>query len=164
MSSPDPRRKLFIVRNIIVGIIVVVAGLLVVGSCASGSTSTSARRYISDHYQRMASLDESNTTAFVADGSPDIVAGQISGAERPTDSRAGALDQGNVAGTRFLQYPDYLVALFPYAAGKSKVMLSKDYTSGYHHYHSYVGGYWVPTPHYSGTGSSNRGGGSGSGK
>lgn len=164
MSNPDPRRTLFIVRNVIVGIIVVVAGLLMVGSCASGSSATSAPGYISDHFQRTASLDESDTTAYIADGSPDTVAAQISGAERPTDTRAGALGYGNAAGTRFLQYPDYLVALFPYAAGKSKVMLSTDYSSGYHHYHNYVGGYWVPTPHYSGTGSSNRGGGGGAGK
>ncbi|MFW0789283.1 DUF4247 domain-containing protein [Gordonia sp. CPCC 205333] len=162
MTTPDPRRKLFIVRNIIVGVIVVIAGLLMIGSCGSGSTS--ARNYISGNYQRDASLDESNQTAYIADGTPDSVASAISNAERPTDSRAGATTTGNLAGTRFLQYPDYLVALFPYAAGKSKVMLSKDYTSGYHHYHNYVGGYWVPTPHYSGTGSGNRGGGSGSGK
>ncbi|GAB17560.1 hypothetical protein GOEFS_035_00920 [Gordonia effusa NBRC 100432] len=162
MTTPDPRRKLFIVRNIIVGVIVLIAGLLVIGSCGSGSTS--ARNYISGHYQRDASLDEANQTAYIADGTPDSVASAISNAERPTDNRSGATTAGNISGTRFLQYPDYLVALFPYAAGKSKVMLSKDYTSGYHHYHNYVGGYWVPTPHYSGSGSGNRGGGSGSGK
>lgn len=163
MSTPDPRRKLFIVRNIIVGVIVVVAGLAVFASCGSGVTS-SARNYISGHYQRTGSLDELNQTAYVADGTPDQVAAQITTAERPNDSRAGATGLGNVEGTRFLQYPDYLVALFPYGAAKSKVMVSKDYTSGYHHYHNYVGGYWVPTPHYSGSGSGNRGGGSGSGK
>ena len=43
-------------------------------------------------------------------------------------------------------------------------MVSRDYRSGYNHYHSYVGGFWVPTPDYSGSGSSNRGGGSGTGK
>ncbi len=164
--QPDPRKRLFLVRNILVGLIALLAGFLMLGSCVSSSktSGTDARGFITSHYQRNASLDETDHTAYVASGSPDQVAKEISDAQRPNDSRSGAASVGNVEGTRFLQYPDYLVALFPYAAGKSRVMLSRDYRSGYNHYHNYVGGFWVPIPHYSGSGSSYRGGGSGSGK
>ena len=35
-------------------------------------------------------------------------------------SVAGRVGAGNIAGTQFLQYPDYLVGLFPLAAGATQ--------------------------------------------
>nr|WP_245555785.1 DUF4247 domain-containing protein [Gordonia soli] len=152
----------------IIGVIAAVAVLALVGTCSvkafGGGNGTSVRNYISSNYQRDTGLDEGDVDAYVADGSPASVASTLAGVESPTDRRNGDSRQaGNVAGTQFLQYPDYLVALFPYAANKTRVMLSRDYRSGYNHYHSYVGGFWVPTPSYSGSGSGYRGGGSGGG-
>ncbi|HNP55373.1 MAG TPA: DUF4247 domain-containing protein [Gordonia sp. (in: high G+C Gram-positive bacteria)] len=124
-----------------------------------------ARDYIEKRYHRKAGLDEgSSLTGYVADGDVATVAEEISQSERPTDTRPGATGYGNVAGSTFLQYPKYIVGLFPYGADKTRVMVSKDYRTGLNHYHGYIGSYWVPTPHYSGRGNSYRGGGSGSGK
>ncbi len=162
----DPRGNLPRIRNAIIGII----GLFTVGAllatCAidGGTGSRSARDYIASTYQRSAALDEGGVAGYVANGDVTSVSRDISKAERPTDSRTGANTVGNVDGSYFLQYPDYLVGLFPYGANQTRVMISKDYRSGYNHYHPYVGGYWVPTPHYSGRGSGYRGGGSGAGK
>ena len=97
---------------------------------------------------------------------PATVAAQIRNAEKPIDQRTATpatLTTGGQSGT-FLQYPDYVIGLFDYGTDQTRVMVSKDYTTGYTHYHNYVGRHWVPTPAYSGSGSSNRGGGSGSGK
>jgi hypothetical protein len=169
-QRPDPRRALHRTRNIIIGVIAVVALLAIVGSCSvkafrgmSGDGS-SARNYITSHYQRDTGSDEGDVDAYVAQGSPSEVAAQLSDVERPTDQRDGdTSNSANVAGSHFLQYPDYLIGLFPLAAGATKVMLSRDYQSGYRHYHPYVGGFWVPTPAYGGSGSNYRGGGSGGG-
>lgn len=167
-GKPDPARSMRRVRNFIIAVIVL-AALIALGSCGlsalRGSSGGDARAYVKSHYQRDSSLDESDVDAYVADGDPSTVSAQLTSAQSPTDQRAGDTSgAGNVTGTQFLQYPDYLIGLFPYAAGKTKVMVSRDYRSGYNHYHSYVGGFWVPTPDYSGSGSSNRGGGSGTGK
>lgn len=163
----DPRRGLNRVRNIIIGIIALVALLGIIGSCsvkAFGGDGSSARKYISANYQRNASLDESNVTAYVADKPVGSVESKLVDVERPNDRRSGdSRGVGNVSGSRFLQYRDYMVALFPLAGNKTRVMVSKDYQSGYHHYHSYVGGFWVPIPSYGGGGSNYRGGGSGGG-
>ena len=59
-------------------------------------------------------------------------------------------DDRRTVGT-FLQYPDYVIGLFDYRTDQTRVMVSKDYTTGYTHYHNYVGGHWVPTPAYSGS-------------
>lgn len=124
-----------------------------------------ARDYIDARFVRNETLDEAaSISGYVADGDVDTVAQEISEAERPTDARPGATSYGNVEGARFLQYPLYIVGLFPYGVGKTRVMVSKDYRTGLDHYHSYIGTYWVPTPHYSGPGDSYRGGGSGGGK
>ena len=167
-GQADPTRRLRRIRNTIIALIVIVA-LIALGSCAvsafRGSGGGDARAYVTSHYQRDSSLDESDVDAYIADGDPSTVSAQLASAQNPTDQRAGdTAGAGNVAGTQFLQYPGYLIGLFPYAADKTKVMVSRDYRSGYNHYHSYVGGYWVPTPDFSGSGSSNRGGGSGTGK
>ncbi|WP_082933591.1 DUF4247 domain-containing protein [Gordonia sp. 852002-10350_SCH5691597] len=164
----DPTRRLRRIRNTIIALIVIVA-FIVLGSCAvsalRGSGGGDAKAYVTSHYQRDSSLDESDVDAYIADGDPSTVSAQLASAQSPTDQRAGdSAGAGNIAGTQFLQYPGYLIGLFPYATGKTKVMVSRDYRSGYNHYHSYVGGYWVPTPDFSGSGSSNRGGGSGTGK
>ncbi|KAF0971086.1 MULTISPECIES: DUF4247 domain-containing protein [Gordonia] len=166
--APDPRRRLNRIRNIIIGVIVVITIFALVGACGAralrgGGLGGSARDHIAQNYERNTGLDEGDVDAYVAEGTPAEVADEIRDAERPTDQRAGASGTGNVAGTQFLQYPDYLVALFPYAANQTRVMLSRDYRSGYNRYHNYVGAFWVPTPGYSGSGSSNRGGGSGGG-
>ncbi|MGV9826916.1 DUF4247 domain-containing protein [Gordonia sp. NPDC003429] len=167
-GEQDPTRGLRRTRNILIAVIVVVATLAIVGSCGvnaiRGGADGDARAYVTSHYQRDTALDESDVDAYIADGSPSVVATQISSVAQPTDQRAGDNAAGNEAGTEFLQYPGYLIGLFPYAADKTRVMVSRDYTSGYNHYHHYVGGFWVPTPDFSGSGSSNRGGGSGTGK
>ncbi|GAA1482239.1 hypothetical protein GCM10009624_26790 [Gordonia sinesedis] len=163
-EGPDPARRLRLVRNIIIAVIAVIAVFALIASCATSAGSGDARRYVQSTYQRDASLDESNVTAYVAKGSPTTVADQIANVERPNDIRDGDTSAaGNVAGTRFLQYPDYLIALFPYGFNQTRVMVSRDYRSGYNHYIGYVGPFWVPTPGYSGSGSGNRGGGSGGG-
>ncbi|GAB38723.1 MULTISPECIES: DUF4247 domain-containing protein [Gordonia] len=167
-GNTDPARRLRFARNFIIALIVLVAAV-VLGSYAvsalRGAATGDARAYVTSHYQRDSSLDESDVDAYVADGDPSTVAAQLTSAQNPTDQRAGdSASAGNVADTQFLQYPGYLIGLFPYATNKTKVMVSRDYRSGYNHYHSYVGGYWVPTPDFSGSGSSNRGGGSGTGK
>ncbi|WP_238421815.1 DUF4247 domain-containing protein [Gordonia sp. 'Campus'] len=165
---PDPRRRLNKIRNIIIGVIVVITIFALVGACGAralggGGIGGSARSYISQNYERDTALDEGDVDAYIADGNPSQVAAEIRDAERPTDQRGGAAGAGNVSGSQFLQYPDYLVGLFPYGADKTRVMLSRDYRSGYNHYHSYVGVFWVPTPRYAGGGSGYRGGGSGGG-
>ncbi|GAB08919.1 hypothetical protein GOARA_021_01570 [Gordonia araii NBRC 100433] len=148
----------------IIGIITAVTVITLMATCAVDNNGD-ARKYIQTTYARNAALDDgSSIVAYVADGDVNAVAKDISSAQRPTDNRAGANAVGNVDGARFLQYPDYLVGLFPYGANQTRVMLSSDYRSGYNHYHSYVGGFWVPTPNYSGRGSGYRGGGSGFGK
>ncbi|MCZ4534090.1 DUF4247 domain-containing protein [Gordonia terrae] len=167
-GPPDPRRRLNKTRNIIIGVIVVLTVFALIGACTArvargGGIGGSARDYITQNYERDTSLDEGDVDAYVADGTPEQVAAEIRDAERPSDQRSGATGTGNIAGTQFLQYPDYLVGLFPLAAGATRVMLSRDYRSGYHHYHPYVGAFWVPTPRYAGSGSGNRGGGSGGG-
>ncbi|MBD0861601.1 DUF4247 domain-containing protein [Gordonia sp. zg691] len=166
--TPDPRRRLNRIRNIIIGVIVVVTIFALLGACGTRALrgdglGGSARDHITQNYQRETALDDGDVDAYIADGTPAEVADELRDAERPADQRGGAAGAGNVAGTQFLQYPDYLVGLFPYAAGQTRVMLSRDYRSGYNHYHSYVGAFWVPTPRYSGSGSGNRGGGSGGG-
>ncbi|WP_055475717.1 DUF4247 domain-containing protein [Gordonia sp. HS-NH1] len=166
--QPDPRRRLNKIRNIIIGVIVVLTVFALIGACTArvargGGIGGSARDYISQNYERDTSLDEGDVDAYVADGTPAEVAADIRDAERPSDQRTGATGAGNISGTQFLQYPDYLVGLFPLAAGTTRVMLSRDYRSGYNHYHPYVGAFWVPTPRYAGSGSGNRGGGSGGG-
>lgn len=163
-GEPDPARRLRLIRNILIGVIVIAALAAMIGSCTSGVGRGDARSYVQANYQREPSLDESNVDAYVASGSPTTVADQISDAQRPNDVREGdSRTAGNVAGTRFLQYPDYLIALFPYGTNQTRVMVSRDYRSGYNHYLPYVGAFWVPTPNYSGSGSGNRGGGSGGG-
>ncbi|MEO9326562.1 DUF4247 domain-containing protein [Gordonia aurantiaca] len=169
-STPgdDARRRLNRIRNIIIGVIVVITIFALIGACGArivreGGLGGSARDFISQNYQRNAALDDGDVAAYLAEGTPAEVAEDIRDAERPTDQRTGASATGNIAGAQFLQYPDYLVALFPYAANQTRVMLSRDYRSGYNRYHSYIGGFWVPTPGYSGSGSGNRGGGSGGG-
>ncbi|GAB88981.1 DUF4247 domain-containing protein [Gordonia rhizosphera] len=166
----DPRRGLRRTRNIIIGVIVVIALLAIVGSCSvtaiRGMTgdNANARNYITSHYQRDPSLDDGDVDAYVAQGTPTTVAAELSDVQRPTDQRSGdTSNPQNAAGTQFLQYPDYLVGLFPLTAATTQVMLSRDYESGYRHYRPYVGGFWVPTPSYGGSGSSYRGGGSGGG-
>lgn len=168
MTTPDPIRGLRRTRNIIIAVIAGVAALFLIGSCGystiKGFIGSSARDYVTSNYQRQSSLDEGDVQAYVADGTPSEVAAQISDAEDPTDQRAGdAGGAGNQAGTQFLQYPNYLIGMFPYGTDKTRVMVSRDYRSGYNHYHNYVGGYWVPTPNFGGSGSDNRGGGSGGG-
>lgn len=167
MTGRDPGANLRLIRNLLIGLIGLVTAVALMATCAidGGFGSNSARGYIQSTYTRNAALDEgSATTGYVADGNVATVAHDISKAERPTDSRPGAKGFGNVEGAQFLQYPDYIVGLFPYGSDKTRVMLSKDYRTGYNHYHGYIGSYWVPIPHYPGRGSTYRGGGSGSGK
>ena len=128
------------------------------------TTTTSESPLDQPTYTRDASLDEVDLVAYVADGNPTAVANDIAASQPPTDLRNGAQQAGNITGALFLQYPAYLVGVFPYGTNQSRVMVSKDYRSGYNRYHSYVGGFWVPTPGYSGPGDDYRGGGSGSGK
>jgi len=160
-DSGDPRDRLNRIRNIIIGLIIVVAALAMVATCTADVARSGARNYVTSKYTRTTSLDEGNVKAYIADKPPSTVVTQLRKAEKPTDQRTAT--SGGQSGT-FLQYPDYLIGLFPYQSTKTRVMVSKDYSSGYTHYHSYVGHYWVPTPAYSGSGSGNRGGGSGSGK
>ncbi|MFT3899453.1 MAG: DUF4247 domain-containing protein [Gordonia sp. (in: high G+C Gram-positive bacteria)] len=161
----DPRERLRRIRNaLILGICVVAVGAMIVTCAADGALGGGARKYIEQTYQRTPSLDEGTVAAYLAAGSITTVAAAIAGAEKPTDNRAGGYGVGNTTPSRFLQYPDYLVGLFPHAGDQTRVMVSKDYQSGYNHYHSYVGGYWVPMPRYSGGGNRWRGGGSGFGK
>lgn len=159
--TDDPRQRLNRIRNILIGVIIVVAALAMVATCTADVARSGARNYVTSHYSRDAALDEGTVKAYVANGSPSAVTAQIRKAEKPRDQRTSA--SGGATGT-FLQYSDYLIGLFPHGTGKTRVMVSKDYSTGYTHYHNYVGGYWVPTPAYSGSGSSHRGGGSGSGK
>ncbi|GAC80513.1 protein of unknown function [Gordonia malaquae] len=161
-SDPDPRKDLFLIRNILVGVIIVIAAIAIIVTWASRPSS--AKEHITREYQRTTALDESGESAYVADGTPSSVAAAISDVEEPVDELDGAGADGTLDGSHFMQYPDYLIALFPYQSGKTKVMVSRDYTSGYNHYHHYVGSHWVSTPRYSGSGSDYRGGGSGSGK
>lgn len=160
-DSGDPRDRLNRIRNIIIGVIVVVAALAMMATCTADVTGRDARNYVTSKYARAAALDEGTVKAYIADKTPSAVVAQLRKAEKPTDQRTAT--SGGQSGT-FLQYPDYLIGLFPYQSTKTRVMVSKDYSSGYTHYHGYVGHYWVPTPAYSGSGSGNRGGGSGSGK
>ncbi|HMS75983.1 DUF4247 domain-containing protein [Gordonia sp. (in: high G+C Gram-positive bacteria)] len=165
-GTPDPRHRLNRIRNIIIGVIIVVAALAMTATCTADVTRSGARNYVTSHYSHHAALDEGAVKAYVADGSPATVAAQIRNAEKPIDQRTATpatLTTGGQSGT-FLQYPDYVIGLFDYGTDQTRVMVSKDYTTGYTHYHNYVGRHWVPTPAYSGSGSSNRGGGSGSGK
>ncbi|MET9201509.1 DUF4247 domain-containing protein [Gordonia sp. NPDC003585] len=163
--EPDPLRSLRRTRNIIIAVIAGVAILILIGSCGYNAfKQNNARQYVTSNYQRDASLDESGVQAYIADGTPSKVADEISDAENPNDRREGdAAAAGAVAGSLFMQYPDYLIGLFPYGNDKTRVMVSRDYRSGYNHYHNYVGGYWVPTPNFGGNGSDNRGGGSNGG-
>lgn len=167
LDGDDPRRRTRRTRNIIIAVIIGIAIIALLGSCVvklGRGGDNAAKNYVTTNYQRQPSLDETDVQAYVADGSPTQVASDITSAGAPTDQRSGdSTTTGNESGTQFLQYPDYLIGLFPYGTNQTKVMVSKDYTSGYNHYHSYVGGFWVPTPNYSGSGSSNRGGGSGGG-
>ncbi|WP_132991944.1 DUF4247 domain-containing protein [Gordonia zhaorongruii] len=161
-EEPDRSRRWRTVRTVAIVVAIVIAVFALAVTCSSGNGD--ARNYVTSNYQRDASLDEGSVKAYVADGNPTKVADELSDEESPADRREGASGTGNVEGSRFLQYPDYLIALFPHAGDKTRVMLSTDYRSGYHHYHSYVGAFWVPTPAFSGSGSGYRGGGSGAGK
>ncbi|NDZ95063.1 DUF4247 domain-containing protein [Streptomyces sp. SID6673] len=169
-GSDDPRRGLRRTRNLAVAAIVLIAVLAIVGSCSVkafrglAGDDANARSYITSHYQRDTSLDEGDVDAYVADGTPDTVAAELSDVERPNDQRSGdTANPSNVAGSQFLQYPDYLIGLFPLAANTTRVMLSRDYRSGYNHYLPFIGAFWVPTPNFGGSGSGYRGGGSGGG-
>ncbi|MYR07068.1 DUF4247 domain-containing protein [Gordonia sp. SID5947] len=163
----DPRRGLHRTRNIVIAVIVIVALFAVVATCSVRTVRNGGgdvRNYITSHYQRDEAHDEGDVDAYIADGTPTTVAAELSDVRRPTDQRSGdTSNPDNVDGSQFLQYPDYLIGLFPLAAAQTRVMLSRDYRSGYHHYHSYVGGFWVPTPNFGGSGSGYRGGGSGGG-
>jgi hypothetical protein len=151
------RRPLNRVRNGIIAAIVLIAVALLAFSCVSGATSgNSARNY---------NLDEGSVDAYIADGTPEKVAGQISKAQKPTDQRQATQTVAGVTSSGlFMQYPDYLVGLFPYQGNKTRVMLSDDYETGYRHYGGFIGGFWVSRPGFSGGGSDYRGGGGGSGK
>jgi hypothetical protein len=160
------RRPLNRIRNGIIAAIVLVAVALLAFSCVSGSSgSTNAKAYIQQNYQREAGLDESSVDAYVADGTPEQVADEISEIQQPVDRRTATDTATATSGTGlFLQYPDYLVGLFPYQDNKTRVMVSDDYESGYRHYSGFVGPLWVSRPNFSGGGSDYRGGGGGSGK
>jgi hypothetical protein len=160
------RRPLNRIRNGIIAVIVLIAVALLAFSCVSGTSgATDARAYIQQSYNRESSLDESSVDAYVADGTPEQVADEISAVAQPVDRRTATdTTTGSSASGLFLQYPDYLVGLFPYEGNKTRVMLSDDYESGYRHYSGYVGPLWVSRPNYSGGGSDYRGGGGGSGK
>jgi Domain of unknown function (DUF4247) len=160
------RRPLNRIRNGIIAAIVLIAVALLAFSCVSGSSGAAdPRAYIQQNYQRETVLDESSVDAYIADGTPEQVADEISEVAQPVDRRTATdTATGSSATGLFLQYPDYLVGLFPYEDNKTRVMLSDDYESGYRHYNGYVGPLWVSRPNYSGGGSDYRGGGGGSGK
>ncbi|MCK0516502.1 DUF4247 domain-containing protein [Williamsia sp. DF01-3] len=160
------RKPLNRIRNGIIAAIILVAVALLAFSCVSGGVaSTSARSYIQQNYDRTPNLDEGSVDAYIADGTPEQVAGQIRGAQRPADQRQATQTVAGVPTSGlFMQYPDYLVGLFPYENNNTRVMLSDDYESGYRHYGGFIGGFWVSRPNFSGGGSDYRGGGGGSGK
>lgn len=160
-NRPDPARGLIRARNIVIALIVLVALIAAAATSCSSSGSGDARSFVRSHYERAPSLDEPDVQAYLANGDPAAVIGEITNAERPNDQREGA--GANGAGTRFLQYPKYLIALFVQKPGQTRVMVSRDYRSGYHHYSTFIAPFWVPTPNFSGSGSGNRGGGSGGG-
>ncbi|WP_415045591.1 DUF4247 domain-containing protein [Gordonia sp. (in: high G+C Gram-positive bacteria)] len=127
-SHPDPARNLRRLRNVLLAVIGVLTLLALVGSCAvdvarSGLLGQSAKSYIEANYQRSPGLDEPSVRAYVADESVWAVAAAITGAEEPIDARSGDTQAGNIVGTRFLQYSDYLVGLFPNGPTGTRVML-----------------------------------------
>lgn len=165
------RRRLNRVRNLVIAVIVLIAViLLIVTFTRPAGASSSARGYIERTYSRVPSADVSRIRAYDAAVSPSAAQSAISKAQRPTDTRIASASSGlSAAGQqigRFLQYRDYIVAIFPVAgsSNRSRVTVSDDYRSGYGYYGGYIGRYWTPRPATGGTGSDFRGGGSGAGK
>ena len=163
------RRKLNRVRNFIIAVIAPVAIiLLIVTFVRPAGASTSARGYIEKSYTRLPSGDIRGNTAYSADIAPAAVVSAVAAAQRPTDTRSARYDYQGISSSdegRFLQYPDYIVAVFPNGSpNRSRITVSDDYRSGYAFYGAYIGRYWTPRPASAGTGSGFRGGGSGAGK
>ncbi|MBT0567003.1 DUF4247 domain-containing protein [Williamsia sp. CHRR-6] len=159
-SDDDRARRLKKIRNLIIIAITLVAVVALAFSCSRSSSGSDARAYISKNYSRASSLDAPGITAYTTGKSTSSVLKAVRKAERPIDSRR-ASSAGQTGD--FLQYNRYIVAVFPRGSG-SQVTISRDYDSGYRHYNSYVGGFWVSRPNFSSTGSDFRGGGSGTGK
>jgi hypothetical protein len=166
------RRKLNRVRNLIIALIALVAIiLLIVTFSRPAGASTSARGYIEKTYTRVPSADVNRIRAYDANVDPSAAQSAISRAQRPTDTRQASdsysgLSPAEATTGTFLQYRDYIVAIFPVAgsSNRSRVTISDDYRSGYGYYGGYIGRYWTPRPATGGTGSDFRGGGSGAGK
>jgi hypothetical protein len=163
------RTRLNRVRNLIIAVIVLIAViLLIVTFTRPAGASTSARGHIEKTYTRVPSGDIRGNKAYTADIAPAAVVSAVAAAQRPTDTRTARYDFQGISSSdegRFLQYPDYIVAVFPNGSpNRSRITVSDDYRSGYAFYGAYIGRYWTPRPATAGTGSDFRGGGSGTGK
>ncbi len=163
-ASPYDRSGIDRVRNIIIIVIALIAViLLVLTFTRSGGSSSSAKGYIEKNYQRTSSADVRGNRAYDAALAPAAVASAVSKAQRPTDTRTSTGTSGDEG--RFLQYRDYIVAIFANgSSNRSRITVSDDYRSGYTYYGGYIGRYWTPRPASGGSGSDFRGGGSGTGK
>lgn len=164
-AAPYDRSGLNRVRNVVIAGIVLIAVILLVVTFTRSGGSSSARGYIEKNYPRANSSDVRGNKAYVAAIAPAAVASAVSRAQRPTDSRTATDISGQGQG-RFLQYRDYIVAIFPddNSPDRSRITVSDDYRSGYSYYGGYIGRYWTPRPASGGSGSDFRGGGSGTGK
>lgn len=148
-----------------VKVLAVITGIVAVVVLARACSSPDdPRKFIADTYRRTASLDEGQLQAYLARGKgPHAVATEISAEVQPIDRRSVPDPAGaNADDAVFLQYGDQIVAVFAHEGG-SRVMVG-EYRAARSHYIAFIGGYWPATPSYGGTGSGNRGGGSGTGK
>ncbi|MDB1090187.1 DUF4247 domain-containing protein [Streptomyces sp. ACA25] len=129
------------------------SAVLLVGCSSSGGQVP--RSWIADTYERSGS-------AYLGEGTPAVVAGQIADHRKPRSRRSSG---GNV----YLRYRDHIVQVSPdhlSGARKSRIEI-ETYARGHQRWNTHVGSYW-PAPSYGGGGGSGgsgfRGGGPGSGK
>lgn len=146
----------------VLAIVTGIVAIVVLGRACSSPNDP--REFIAETYERTSSLDEGQMQAYLARGKePHAVATEISAEVQPIDRRSVQDPAGaNADNAVFLQYGDQIVAVFAHDGG-SRVMVG-EYRAARSHYIAFIGGYWPATPSYSGTGSGNRGGGSGTGK
>lgn len=168
-ATPYDRSGLNRIRNVVIAAIVLIAVILLVVTFTRSGGSSSARGYIEKNYARTNSADVRGNKAYAAAIAPAAVASAVSRAQRPTDTRTASATSSTPGATsgegRFLQYRDYIVAIFPDgSSNRSRITVSDDYRSGYSYYGGYIGRYWTPRPASGGSGSDFRGGGSGTGK
>lgn len=114
--------------------------------------SGSPRSYVSGHYTRATGYDRGTARAYTSGLAPTVVAGAIASHWKP----AGRVADGSGV---YLRYSDDMIAVRP--RGRGSLITVDNFSNGYHHYYSHVGGWWVPS---GGTGERFRGGGPGAGK